>query len=44
MYRIIESKLKIKSKDNKVKKASITYNCSDNDCETFFLITVHYGN
>lgn len=36
MYRIKESKVKIKFKDNRVKKSGHNVYCSDNDCETIF--------
>lgn len=42
MYRIIESKLRERFKDNPPKKRPYYSYCSDNECETFFPITTHY--
>lgn len=42
MYRIIESILKMKFKDNEVKKASITRTAQTTTVELFFSITIHY--
>lgn len=40
MHCIMESKLKIRLKDNEVKKS--VHNCSGNDCGTYSLITIQF--